>query len=187
VKAEPVARPVVGFRSWQVTEAEHGVLRPLFGALPSVVSRAWGEPRRPTRAYCAHAGVHGLCDEALSCDCGLHATARYRWMPGTCVTGAIVAWGRIVEHRQGFRAEYARPVAFAEPTHGYWCVATEVAALYGVPFGCDCAADSRLSARMAERYAVPVLPPDDLVAYAQWFGELLSDGERASLGEPRSE
>ena len=107
-------------------------------------------------------------------------------MPGTCVTGAIVAWGRIVEHRHGFRAEYARPLAFAQPAHGGYCLAARVADVYGVSVGCDCAADSRLPAQMADRYEVPVLPADELVAYAQWFGELPPDREHASLGEPLS-
>src|SRR4051812_43110859 len=155
MRAEPVARPVVGFRSWRVTQDEHGLLQPSFGALPAAVSRAWGEPKAPTRASCARTGVNGLCDEAMRCSCGLHAYARYRWMPGTCVTGAIVAWGRIVEHHHGFRAEYARPVAFPEPAHGGWCVATEVSALYGVPLACDCGADSQLAARMGSATPSP--------------------------------
>jgi hypothetical protein len=95
--------------------------------------------------------------------------------PGLTVAGAIVAWGRIIQHQTGFRAEHARPIGFAEPKHHHSCTTDAVAALYGGQAGWACCAmDPSLPVRMADRYGVPVLPMDELAVYAGWFGDSLS-------------
>jgi hypothetical protein len=55
---------------------------------------------------------------APDCECGLYAwyapnSAYARGGRGFVVTGAIAAWGRIEAHWQGFRAQFAQPVALA--------------------------------------------------------------------------
>jgi hypothetical protein len=67
------------------------------------------------------------------------------------IVGAIVAWGTVELHEYGFRAQHAKVVGLvddglARRATGWW---------------------SRMG--WAE---LPVLPPDELRQYAQWFGEL---------------
>jgi hypothetical protein len=111
--------------------------------------------------------------------CGLHAYNAVTPYGGGRVHGCVVAWGRIVEHDEGFRAQRARPLALLADESYDDC---ERAMLLDTP--------SELSpptmsldpagirpgalARAAERYGLPVLPLDELVAYAGWFGELRS-------------
>ena len=82
-----------------------------------------------------------------SCQCGLHAFstpseavrhAELRVAPADdgCehaqpVAGAVVGWGRVIQHgRQGWRAESARPVALLETGRP---LLEEAAARYGLP------------------------------------------------------
>jgi len=70
----------------------------------------------------------------VSCDCGIYAfstpedallhlvrqavTLRDRSPQALPVVGAVIGWGRIVQHGlQGWRAEYARPVALLDTGH----------------------------------------------------------------------
>ena len=86
--------------------------------------------------------------------------------PGGAIAGIVEAWGRVELHEGGFRAQYARPIAFA--------VAAEPAS--GDP--------ARTAARIAHGYRaelVPVLDPHDLVLYCQGRGWGLSPEVVASL------
>ena len=82
-----------------------------------------------------------------SCQCGLHAFStpseaiRHagRMVAPACagcehaqpVAGAVVGWGRVIQHgRQGWRAESARPVALLETGQP---LVNEAAACYGLP------------------------------------------------------
>jgi hypothetical protein len=192
---EPVAEPVIGYRRWRVTndgrlaplnyptkvfvppnpgQALHDRL-PFLQRLASIDQAAWHGEYATARC----ATKPGLCGNAINCSCGLHAhndpSSLPAWTPGPTVTGAIVAWGRIIQHQTGFRAEHARPVAFAEPAHGHGCTTTAAAALYGGNIGWACCVmDPSLPVRMGDRYGVPVLPMDELVQYAAWHGDALS-------------
>ncbi len=85
------------------------------------------------------------------CSCGLYARHDPPFVPGAgWVLGAVVAWGRLEVHHDGFRAEQARVVAFAAPE----------------------AHDEPLDA-LAAAYGVRVVPPAGLVEYASEFGETL--------------
>ena len=63
--------------------------------------------------------------------------------------------GKIVEHETGFRAEYARPLA-----------------LLDLPNPDDYREKGRRLANAAEAYGIPLLPRDELIAYAAWHGEV---------------
>jgi hypothetical protein len=185
---EPVAEPVIGYRRWRVTKDAHlapltypihttaldPAHHPFLDNLASVDQDAWHGEYATARCYT----TRGLCDLAINCSCGLHAYHRpdeLHRTPGPTVAGAIVAWGRIIQHQTGFRAEHARPVGFAEPKHHHSCTTDAVAALYGGQTGWACCAmDPSLPVRMGDRYGVPVLPMDELVRYAGWFGDSLS-------------
>lgn len=155
---EPVARPVVGFRRWIPTGsgALLSTTEALSGSDPAVLApqarRAWASAGEgaAAQAWCTERGRAGLCDRAAACSCGLHAYAAPRhWREHGFVHGAVVAWGRIVVHQGGFRAQYARPVAFLE-SPADWLEP------------------------IADRYGVPVLGEAELVAYAAWHGDVLA-------------
>jgi hypothetical protein len=153
---ELVAEPVIGYRRWRVTNDGHLAplsyptkafpaftagphhphdRLPLLQRLASIDQTAWHTNQATARC----ATKPGLCGNAINCSCGLHAHtdpgSLPAWTPGPTVAGAIVAWGRIIQHQTGFRAEHARPVAFAEPAHGHGCTTTAAAALYGGNIG----------------------------------------------------
>jgi len=122
--------PVVGWRTWRA--------RPV---PPDAVleSPYRGEPWEPgvTHARCRRcppwlARVHQV--PAPSCDCGIYAfstpedallhlvrqavTLDDRDPLALPVVGAVIGWGRIVQHGlQGWRAEHARPVALLDTGH----------------------------------------------------------------------
>lgn len=105
---------VVGVREWQ-TNSFMDVLRPLNGG------KSWAADGVPTRAVCKFDKESHDAPDA-SCECGLYA--HHPWSAyGRCeiescyhrsgfVLGFVFAWGKIEVHREGFRAEYAKPAAF---------------------------------------------------------------------------
>lgn len=135
--------PVVGYRTWKLCQTADGV------GLKSVFkSGHWAVG--VTRARCQHCAAWMVNQHPvpnLSCECGLYAfstpveAVRQIERPlgaicGACdepmsVWGAVVGWGRLVQHgRQGWRAEYARPVALLDTGHA---LLEAAAARYGVP------------------------------------------------------
>jgi hypothetical protein len=132
------AEPVVGFRAWRV---DAGVLVPWSAG----AAGAWQAGVNTAR--CLHR-QHAA--PATTCSCGLYALATAedeRLRPRHEAVGAIVAWGDVELHRTGFRAEHAAIVALALPD--------------------DCPARHEADLRAAsERYGVPLVPPERLVAAA---------------------
>ena len=117
-----VAERLHGVRSWDLGVDEGGAVR-LCGLYQSDswqregrTSWARCRPTDPTRTR--HKAPHGACD------CGLYAL--HPWNVQECeyvkpagpgnrltVVGLIEAWGKVQVHQEGFRAQYARPVALA--------------------------------------------------------------------------
>lgn len=94
---------------------------------PIVKIRSWKTDGSPTEALCERTGfdpTHRPPDE--NCECGLYAYHPWshfaramesdRDRGGFSLAGVVEAWGRIELHREGFRAEFARPVAFLAPS-----------------------------------------------------------------------
>lgn len=77
-----------------------------------------------------------------------------------CIAGAVVAWGTLQVHRDGFRAEHAQVVALAAP---------------------DSAELVALAHAAAERYGVPLVAYDELDRHAAAHGQPLP----ASIRPPR--
>ncbi len=118
--------PVVGYRTWKLCQTAGGVT--LKGRFKS---GHWGVG--VTRARCLHCApwmVNHHPVPNLSCECGLYAFSTpvgierpLGIVSGACdqpvsVWGAVVGWGRLVQHgSQGWRAEYARPVALLDTGH----------------------------------------------------------------------
>jgi hypothetical protein len=113
----------------------------------AVQGTGWVRGGRPTRARCLGAGAHA--PPAGDCGCGLYAlhpyaiesSASFFHFPGyhrgaLWIAGLVEAWGRVEIHSEGFRAEYARPLALLVmglPRHGeYHDVAAAAAAAYRV-------------------------------------------------------
>lgn len=151
-----VARPLVGFRSWRT--AEDGRLFPT--QWPVTV-----EPPLPYSAWLEEV-AHASCisydhdSPAEGCQCGLYAYAKIRPDGGMLICGAVVAGGRVVLHEDGFRAEYARPIALLDNES------------YPPGFNVGRPRAKRIAA-VAKRHDLPILPADELAVYAAWHGDLL--------------
>src|SRR5215218_10469019 len=110
-------------------------------AATTAARRSWVNPDRPARAYCARHETVGLCARPRWCECGLHGyTAPYHWSKSGLVHGVVLAWGRIVVHDRGLRAEYGRVLALLDQPCAWFD-------------------------RVVDRYCVPVLSGDELPAY----------------------
>jgi GNAT superfamily N-acetyltransferase len=107
-----VVGELVGLRVWPLQP--YGRLR---AAGCDIV---WPDGGRPMKATCVVGADHEA--PAPGCTCGIYA-----WHPrpssaeelfaecsrgGSGVAGIVAAWGAVEVHRTGFRAQYARPLAF---------------------------------------------------------------------------
>lgn len=104
----PEEEPIYALRKWIY---DRGSLYPAYRMYIYTGAFKW-ETNSPTKADCYH------CDgPSERCSCGLYGTSYYegttRWSGVTRgeVYGVIKMWGRIAVHREGYRAEYAQPVA----------------------------------------------------------------------------
>lgn len=124
-------KPVVGWRMWSLVPVATARSRPGAWGLCSPFTPVEWLPRIPTRAVCSD------CAESpsLYCRCGLYAlwtgpfaedAAAIRgsvpsfsppFASGTlvsrCVVGRVAGWGKVVEHRKGWRAGFAYPLSVA--------------------------------------------------------------------------
>src|SRR3990167_116323 len=111
-----VAGPTVGWRWWNATmDATGAWLHPL-----GVQQPAW-PAGRPAKAICtqgapAYGGGRHDVPQA-GCSCGFWAFKSDREVPSsyikpdrTLVRGTVALWGRVIEHQEGYSAEYAYPV-----------------------------------------------------------------------------
>jgi len=111
-----MAGSIIGYREWRSKDLWLSRIGPFS------VGPEWNSDGTPTRASCRSDWSHHAPDP--ECECGLYAyhpwisstDADLRWFHARAVYGFIEAWGRIEVHAQGFRAEYARPVAFIQPS-----------------------------------------------------------------------
>lgn len=131
--------PLIGYRVWALGEA---------GGL---CGDAW-TTATATAACTMTPGWHCERPPALAHSCGLYAMdvldaavrQPHPW-ERQVVVGAVKAWGRIVRHEAGFRAEHMKILALL---------------------------DQPDAAAVADRYEVPLLARDELVAYAAICGDL---------------
>jgi hypothetical protein len=127
---ELVAGPTVAYRAWYVWD----------GRLKSTSTETVWPAGEPLAGICLNQGVtHHVA--APGCSCGIYALKAPRFGPWPgCVGGRVALWGRVIEHDDGYRAEYAYPVslfrAMTPRPPGFPRVATALdalAAAYGVP------------------------------------------------------
>lgn len=163
---------VVGYRFWRVAQADDGVV-----LLPQNPRGEGWQKDGPTEASC-HFYVdsprgrewHGLEVPSRFCDCGMHAFYSHEIAVLNCVrsdhyergvvTGAVIGWGRVLPHAEGWRSQYARIIAIA------------------------LGADEPLSKTVADRYGVPMIHPKMLKSFALEYGEEIPEHQRGmSAGE----
>lgn len=155
------AGSVLGYRSWRMGSGHYQ----LQGRL--TLDR-WPH-NEPLEAGCRPPRIASLARKAeehdvpdYDCLCGIYAykSEDEMWRRSVVsvksVFGAILAWGRIVEHAHGFRSQYAKPIAFVQRTYPNYDW-------------------DQLLEQIADLYGVPVLDPSDLSDYASDFGLPLSD------------
>jgi len=104
--------PVVGYRVWQWDDA----------GIRSLNGERW-HPGKPLAAGCKAAsrhaevvrGTHGT--PQADCTCGVYATKSFDHLHRTGydlrgICGAVWLWGTVVEHKFGWRAQFAYPKSF---------------------------------------------------------------------------
>jgi hypothetical protein len=108
--------PIVGYRFW-VWDKEIGPqLRSMQGGQPWI-------PRQRLQAYCVQADRetwsyiishhHEAPDE--HCSCGIYAVKSLNSpldLRKAHIYGEVYLWGKIIEHRYGYRAQFAYPKSF---------------------------------------------------------------------------
>jgi hypothetical protein len=151
--APDLARAVVAFRSWRL--AGERLMSPFIPCRwegREMHAACYDANRRLQRGVGWLAEPHESPHEA--CQCGIyayHAPGPHSWFgEAYWCEGVVSAWGRIVVHDDGFRAEHARVEAVAVPA----------SAAYGTAAVGDAAA----------RLGVPVIPHGELEAFAAGLG-----------------
>ena len=137
-------QPVIGFRVWRIDGED----------LVAVGGERW--PVGDNVAACRRNPRHAPPESA--CGCGiyaLHEPIDQAIWPGH-VIGAVVAWGSLQVHLDGFRAQYARPIAIA---------------------GGSCAEREAL-APLTRRYGLTTVEPPQLEVVASEFGRPIPPAHR---------
>jgi hypothetical protein len=146
--------PVIGYRAWELSTYAPDL------QLHSLVTDTVWDAKGTTKAEC-HCGTvaHQRPDEHGAC--GLYVLAHLKdvpdWADEPRVVGAVMGWGKVIQHKsEGWRAEYARPIAFLDTS------------LYEE--------DPNLQ-RLADQFGVPLLDRKGLELYVKEFGDPL-DGQQ---------
>jgi hypothetical protein len=105
--------PLIGWRVWQLAELLRGPT-----LMPAAVRVSPWPARAPFRATCRAtwlpAGIEHPAPDP-GCRCGIYASDSLESFlaaersPAAPVIGQVALWGRVIEHRTGWRAEYAYP------------------------------------------------------------------------------
>jgi hypothetical protein len=170
-KPEPDATtrsmPVIGYRSWRVVQTPDRDERGRFikNSGPTVYLQSvngfrhgnW-QPGVTTAKCIGYAAEHKAPN--YHCECGLYVLADLASAPhwysdqGTApdvLTGAVVGWGDVIQHGdEGWRAEFAKPIAFLRT---------------------DVFADQPLLYKAAEQFGVPIMDRKGLQLLAAEYGE----------------
>lgn len=165
--------PLAGFRRWVRPRPQDAVGYERYTLITH--HHAWPvgkEGREPIRAECKmlysiHRACTPLTSPGANCECGVYAWHEldrakvYRSMEfgSGSVFGSCIGWGRIYFDDEWWRAEYALPIAFADPRDTEYHMTREWVSrtldwLEGV----------------SHRYRVPILPLGELQAYTYQYG-----------------
>lgn len=121
---ETCVEAIIGWRRWSVT---------MFGE--TLLSNN-GVPWEPCKALAAVCALGNAC-QGIHCGCGIYAyklqkdaqTGENAPTAVTHIWGQVALWGRVIEHKTGYRAQFAYPKALMD-TGG---IARRMSELYGIP------------------------------------------------------
>lgn len=115
--------PVIGWRVWELPHTWENIGDGTAELLRSPVSRNLWEPGFPNEADCRRDNTRKHDREAcpdLACTCGIYAMRlRQDCRVGLSsnrylvVFGQVSLWGRVIEHRYGWRGQYAYPYSLS--------------------------------------------------------------------------
>lgn len=155
--------PAIGYRSWTAkTKKKDGKWT---GILIGHDGFEW-QKDAASRAACKGNRHKKNPSPALDCMCGLYGWSKPRkasdgygsfLFQTNVVNGAVMAWGRVLEYADGFRAEYAKPTALYIENENDWY-------------------ETRLAELVSESYGIPLVPMKEIVSYMTEFGEPLAEG-----------
>lgn len=99
--------PIVGYRMWRWDSA----------GLKSVNREPW----HPGQALTARCPITDHEAPARGCSCGVYAAKNYQHLLKIVddvydVHGEVYLWGKVVEHKLGYRAQFAYPKSFVLPS-----------------------------------------------------------------------
>jgi len=181
--------PIVGFRAWGIS----GVPIRLTGVV--YTSGIW-KPKEPTQAICmkmrgskfAHpylqqASLVEPCDIAPNIVCNDGFFGFYTidllnksGMPFThslkAVRGTFQAWGKIILHEHGFRAEYVEPIAIVHETR------ETIIKWMPMAFLSSEKKEEAFNQRnerlnyLSRHYNIPVIPIEEIEGYSSQYGTL---------------
>lgn len=148
-EVERVEGKVLGFRAWALAGGLLASINDCFGGWHIGVNKAECKAGAPHKA------------PAHDCECGLYAVhspqviSPLMYSPDSAV-GAVLAWGRIEVHPEGFRAQYAEVVMLAYDDEQPYGLVTRVQALAS-EMDVECVLISELEEKAA-RFGRPVDP-----------------------------
>jgi len=135
-----VAGSIVGWRAWRITPRVPRAFpfppdtEVVIGSLMDRPPTEWDVTlmeARCVRQYAISFTTHPSRAPAVCCSCGLYGFHDFRdcvrrllevdldkqWLLGLpprttvrLIVGRVAGWGKVIEHEQGFRAQYARPM-----------------------------------------------------------------------------
>ena len=98
---QPETEPIVGYRAWIPSEPYEGKV-----VLRSAVKQEFFWPHRlPVHGDVATTGVYALKNLAS-------VLQMFGYDEGGCLFGEVYLWGRVMQHAEGYRAEFAYPKRF---------------------------------------------------------------------------
>jgi hypothetical protein len=159
--------PAVGYRVWRFEpvslwtggQLESAFCQTSWPRREKLEAACKSEPMLPGFRPKPHRADPEMVSPVTGCSCGIYAYHDMASMlrevdkQRLLIGGAVLCWGRIMIHKEGIRAQFVRPLALsvpeAGPANGWTRVHLE---------------------ELAIGYAIPLLEPEHLIAYASEFG-----------------
>lgn len=149
---------VIGFRHWKANPHTYGLDGPVSRVRWPAESPLEAEHKNLWHNHIPKCEPDPHESPCASCGCGLYAyhtledALENYGQHSLSIVGAAAFWGKIIVHTAGFKAQYGRILALSDERERedlFW-----FSILEGV----------------VEKYGIPVIPQQDLEAYALTFG-----------------
>jgi hypothetical protein len=174
--------PIVGYRRFRVpynvflevgfphkaTTAEDFKLRGVNPSREPSISEAWDYGDSEAKCW-----IHAHAAPDHNCKCGLHGWMNIddaiEYKTVTSIVASVIGWGKMYFDDLYWRAEYARPIALAEPLPETLKEGGNIRLLHNNKNWIEAA--ERLTVRAAREYGIPVLALEDLEDYTLQYGD----------------